>query len=323
MAVTTFDDQAFQVFGPSVNLGTLLGSMSLSGHIANFDGRVGTFTEHVVSVPNPGVFSSDQSGGFICPPSGCLSSDPVSFIGDVTNLMGSAVPFDPGLPSDLVWTGDGAVSLSPSAGLVFIGRFALNAFQPQGTPASPPGCMGSACNVTVATDTTFFNSQTNTELRVAIDVTFADVASGGTTTITSVSNAAGQLATGFSLGGLPPTFFDVSTTAQVRGPISICSEYPDADDDGIVDGTGVDENSLALLHSLGGPFVDVTTSLDTAANVLCGSVSSLSPFVVAVRSNRPPDCTGAAAQPGELWPPDHAMVTVAIAVTDPDGDPTR
>lgn len=38
--------------------------------------------------------------------------------------------------------------------------------------------------------------------------------------------------------------------------------------------------------------------------------------------NQPPDCGGAAARPGELWPPSHRLVTVAVGgVTDPDGDP--
>jgi extracellular elastinolytic metalloproteinase len=38
--------------------------------------------------------------------------------------------------------------------------------------------------------------------------------------------------------------------------------------------------------------------------------------------NEPPDCSAAAADPGELWPPNHDLVDVTIVgVTDPDGDP--
>jgi hypothetical protein len=38
--------------------------------------------------------------------------------------------------------------------------------------------------------------------------------------------------------------------------------------------------------------------------------------------NRPPDCRGAQASPGQLWPPNHGFRDVAITgVTDPDGDP--
>jgi hypothetical protein len=34
------------------------------------------------------------------------------------------------------------------------------------------------------------------------------------------------------------------------------------------------------MHFEGGVWVDVTTSLDTAANVICGRVTSLSPFAI-------------------------------------------
>jgi hypothetical protein len=38
--------------------------------------------------------------------------------------------------------------------------------------------------------------------------------------------------------------------------------------------------------------------------------------------NQNPDCSGAFASPGNLWPPNHQFVTVSVAgVTDPDGDP--
>ncbi|MBW8873974.1 MAG: hypothetical protein JF614_03355 [Acidobacteria bacterium] len=38
--------------------------------------------------------------------------------------------------------------------------------------------------------------------------------------------------------------------------------------------------------------------------------------------NKPPVCSGATVAPGQLWPPDHKLVPVAIAgVVDPDGDP--
>jgi Putative metal-binding motif/Prenyltransferase and squalene oxidase repeat len=37
--------------------------------------------------------------------------------------------------------------------------------------------------------------------------------------------------------------------------------------------------------------------------------------------NAPPDCTGATAEHGELWPPNHRFVDVAVTgLTDPDGD---
>lgn len=39
--------------------------------------------------------------------------------------------------------------------------------------------------------------------------------------------------------------------------------------------------------------------------------------------NHPPVCTGVAADPGELWPPNHKFVTIRLSgATDPDGDAT-
>lgn len=41
-----------------------------------------------------------------------------------------------------------------------------------------------------------------------------------------------------------------------------------------------------------------------------------------LEGNAPPDCSAAAAVPGQLWPPDHRLVDVAVqGLTDPDGDP--
>jgi hypothetical protein len=47
-----------------------------------------------------------------------------------------------------------------------------------------------------------------------------------------------------------------------------------------------------------------------------GNVEIIAPL------NAPPDCSAAAARPAVLWPPNHALVRIAIVgVVDPDGDP--
>jgi len=56
--------------------------------------------------------------------------------------------------------------------------------------------------------------------------------------------------------------------------VDLCVTYSDAD--------VTDEANLKLFHYEGGAWVDVTTSLDTANNTLCGQVSSFSPFAVFV-----------------------------------------
>ena len=57
-------------------------------------------------------------------------------------------------------------------------------------------------------------------------------------------------------------------------------------------------------------------------NVLNGSADAFVFRVASSVQNQPPDCTAAAASPGILWSPDHALVPIAIAgVSDADGDP--
>ncbi|MEK6977552.1 MAG: hypothetical protein AABX40_04020, partial [Candidatus Hydrothermarchaeota archaeon] len=43
----------------------------------------------------------------------------------------------------------------------------------------------------------------------------------------------------------------------------------------------INENNLKLFHYENGSWVNITTSLDTSANLICGTVTSLSPFIVA------------------------------------------
>jgi hypothetical protein len=75
-------------------------------------------------------------------------------------------------------------------------------------------------------------------------------------------------------------FYDVGTTAVVDGIITTCLGYPDVNQDGIVDGTGVAEGVLAVLHEEGSAFVDRTVFRDPVANVICAETTSLSQVVL-------------------------------------------
>ena len=108
----------------------------------------------------------------------------------------------------------------------------------------------------------------------AVTLTFESVTQAGDTSVTT-SSAGPTPPEGFSLGD-PPTYFNISTTAVFSGPVNVCISYA---------GIGfVNETSLQLLHFDGTSWVDTTTSLDTLNDVICGSVSSLSPFIVAAPS---------------------------------------
>ena len=66
-----------------------------------------------------------------------------------------------------------------------------------------------------------------------------------------------------------------------------------------------------------GQFVRVTVSFTRAS-------TDESPILydLTITANHPPECTGAFADPDEIWPPNHKFIPVGIlGVTDPDGDP--
>jgi hypothetical protein len=50
-------------------------------------------------------------------------------------------------------------------------------------------------------------------------------------------------------------------------------------------------------------------------------IESFLDVFVSADVNSAPDCAGAVASPGRLWPPNHKLRPVTLTVTDPDGDP--
>jgi hypothetical protein len=76
---------------------------------------------------------------------------------------------------------------------------------------------------------------------------------------------------GFKLGS-PPVYYDVSTTATFSGSVKLCFSWKQ--------GQFYNENTIKLMHYESGAWRNVTTSLDTTNNVVCGVVTSLSPFVL-------------------------------------------
>ena len=114
-----------------------------------------------------------------------------------------------------------------------------------------------------------------------VGITFTNVTGGGETTVTSgsmggVGSPPGP--GGFRLG-TPPTVYNVETTATFNGSVTLCFNYSGA--------SYGNENNLKLLHYENGAWTNVTTSLNTVTNIICGSVTSLSPFLVAEENAAP------------------------------------
>ncbi len=99
-----------------------------------------------------------------------------------------------------------------------------------------------------------------------ITLTFASVTQGGGTTLATSASGPSPPA-GFSLGN-PPTYYELSTTASFSGSIEVC-----------IDSTGISfPGPPTLWHYEGGTWVNMTTSVNGA--IVCGSVTSLSPFAL-------------------------------------------
>jgi hypothetical protein len=114
----------------------------------------------------------------------------------------------------------------------------------------------------------------------SVTVTFTTVTSADTTTILPINPAtAGQLPNGYQLNG-SSLAFDISTTATVQPPIGVCFNVP-----GVTDATAFGQ--LRVLHNESGTLVDRTSSLNFATRMVCATVNSLSPFVVATTSALP------------------------------------
>ncbi len=145
---------------------------------------------------------------------------------------------------------------------------------------NPPSCsFDMRRNDVVAGDNVTVTPRANTT------VTFEHVTSPGVVEVMPLTEAAGTVPEHFEVlgsGGVP-IFYDVRTTATFEGTVTSCFPYPDANGDGIVDGSNppLDETALRVLHEEGGVFVDRTLSLDTTAKIICGQTTSLSQLTIA------------------------------------------
>lgn len=105
-----------------------------------------------------------------------------------------------------------------------------------------------------------------------VTVTFEHVTEAGLTSL-STSADGPSLPTGFKLGE-PPVYYDLTTTAGYSGQIEVCIDYSGV--------SFVNEEDLQLFHydESSDTWIDVTSSLDTDNNIICGIVDSLSFFAI-------------------------------------------
>jgi probable HAF family extracellular repeat protein len=108
----------------------------------------------------------------------------------------------------------------------------------------------------------------------SVGLTFDSVLSAGQTSVTTSSTGAPP-PSGFKLGQ-PPVYYDVTTTATFAGSALVCFNW--------TEGQFHNESALRLWHMENSIWLDVTNSLNTTTNTICGQVTSLSPFILAEKS---------------------------------------
>ena len=173
--------------------------------------------------------------------------------------------------------GAAACTLAPAGSYVsFPGATAATPC-PAGT-TSPVG----AISCLAAVNTPPSASPVTAQASPLVAVTFSSVTGAGTTTAVSIDPAtAGAVPGGFTLLGLA---YEVSTTAVVTPPITVCFSMPTMADP-------VTFSALRILHNEGGTLVDRTIlAPDTrapnfGARTICARVTSLSPFAIGVIVN--------------------------------------
>jgi hypothetical protein len=101
-----------------------------------------------------------------------------------------------------------------------------------------------------------------------------NTSSGGTTS--AITNSTNPTNTPLPAGETPASqFTDITSTATYSGLITVCLNYDPAQI--------VDAADLTLLHFQENQWANITTSNNTMMGVICGQVTSFSPFVIALQ----------------------------------------
>ena len=105
-----------------------------------------------------------------------------------------------------------------------------------------------------------------------ITVTFGDVTTSGSTTVTT-STLGAPPPSGLTIVGIAgePVYYDINTSAGFTGTATICIEYDETQVFG-------DEANLTLRKL--DPSLDITQSVDTVNNIICGKTTSFSIFTI-------------------------------------------
>lgn len=108
-----------------------------------------------------------------------------------------------------------------------------------------------------------------------VDLNFGEITSAGLTWMTITTTGETPPSGYVMQPASEPLYYNVTTDAGYTGTIEICIDYSSRNIHPF------DEPGLALFHYESGNWVDITTSLDTDNDIICGHSTTLSPFILA------------------------------------------
>lgn len=187
-------------------------------------------------------------------PACCAGSGHITVIDGATGAILQVIP--------TAGTGFGGMAVNPETNRIyFTGPFPGTNFYVVGEPGN---------STTTGTDIAVQPVDTTTGGTPLATITFSSVSQEGDTTLVSSSSGPNP-PSGFKIGD-PAVFYDISTTASFGGAIDLCFIWTEGQFD--------NESNIALFHHENGVWTNVTTSLDTTTNKVCGQTFSLSPFAL-------------------------------------------
>jgi hypothetical protein len=125
----------------------------------------------------------------------------------------------------------------------------------------------------------------------AVNLNFTTVSTPGTVQVASSTGPGAEvtIATGAGFKTVPGTSYDVTSNAETGGLTTVCIAYNPAN-------LSVSESILRLLYNNGSAWQDITTSVDTLNQRVCGKTLAVSSFIIGYRKTlKPGDLDGSGA----------------------------
>jgi probable HAF family extracellular repeat protein len=196
----------------------------------------------------------------------------------LSNIL--SVPAGPSYTQSLAFSGGGSTIAPPPPPPAVIPVMDNETIYVTDTESFPDVVDAELIHVTDTITLTVLNTSVGTNLTVRpidsttgstpVSVTYGGVTRAGITSLTT-SSTGPAAPTGFQ-PGVPPVYYNLSTSATFAGTATVCINYAGT--------TFANPSGPQLFHYQNGSWVNITTSVNTTSFVACGVTASFSPFAL-------------------------------------------